>query len=166
MIRAGLCGRRGLMKWKDLSGQERYHVVQMAREGKVSIKELCRGFGVSRQTLKTAMDKAEHAAMEALTPKSPGRKGKSKQQVEAEAMKQEKDEIQKELELWRQKYEVAMAFVHIHKKLLNGEALSEDRKEPKRSGKKKNLKGLRNPKSAKAAGLGRTATEVGNNDDG
>jgi transposase-like protein len=166
MIRAGICGRRGLMKWKDLSGQERYHVVQMAREGKVPIKELCQSFGVSRQTLKTAMDKAEQAAMEALTPKSPGRKGKSKDRAEAEAMKQEKGELQKELDLWKQKYEVAMAFVDIHKRLLNGEALSGDRKEPKRSGKKKKRKRLRNPGSAKTAGPDRTATEMANNGDG
>jgi transposase-like protein len=166
MIRAGICGRRVLMKWKDLSGQERYHVVQMAREGKVPIKALCRSFGVSRQTLKTAMDKADHAAMEALTPKSPGRKGKSKDRAQAEAMKQENGALQKELDLWKQKYEVAMAFVDIHKKLLNGEAFSEDRKEPKRCGEKKKRKGVRNPTSAKAAGPERTATEVANKGDG
>lgn len=154
------------MKWKDLSGQERYHVVQMAREGKVLIKELCRSFGVSRQSLKTAMDKADRAAMEALTPRSPGRKGKSKQQVEAEAMKQEKGELQKELDLWKQKYEVAMAFVDIHKKLLNGEALSEESKGPNRPGEKKKRNRDRNPRSAKAAGPGRTGTEVANNGDG
>lgn len=154
------------MKWKDLSGQERYHVVQMAREGKVPIKELCRSFGVSRQTLKMAIDKADRAAMEALTPKSPGRKGKSKERAEAEAMKQEKDSLEKELERWRQKYEVAMAFVDIHKKLLNGEALSEESKGPRRRGEKKKRKRLGNPGSAKTVGAGGTATEVARNDDG
>jgi len=154
------------MKWKDLSGQERYHVVQMAREGKVPIKELCQSFGVSRQSLKTAMDKADRAAMEALTPKSPGRRGKSKERAEAEAVKQEKDALEKELDLWKQKYEVAMTFVDIHKKLLNGEAFSEDGKEPKRSGKKKKRKGPRNPRSAKTAGPDRTAAEVGRSGDG
>jgi len=166
MMRAGICGRRPLMRWKDLSGQERYHVVQVAREGKVPIKELCRSFGVSRQTLKMAMDKADRAAMEALAPKSPGRKGKSKERAEAEAMKQQKDELQKELTLWRQKYEVAMAFVDIHKKLLNGEALSEESKEPRRGGEKKKRKRLGNPGSAKTAGTGGSATEVARNDDG
>ena len=154
------------MKWKDLNGQERYHVVQMAREGKVPIKELCRSFGVSRQSLKTAMDKADRAAMQALTPKSPGRKGKSKDRAEAEAMKQEKDSLQKELDRWKQKYEVAMTFVDIHKKLLNGEPLSEDRKEAKRSGKKKKLKRDRNPRSAKTTGPERTATKVVKKGDG
>jgi transposase-like protein len=166
MIRAGICGRKGLMKWKDLSGQERYHVVQMAREGKVPIKELCRSFGVSRQTLKTAMDKADRAAMEALIPKSPGRKGKSKEQAQAEAMKQQKEDLQKELDLWKQKYVVAMTFVDIHKKLLNGESLSEDRMEPKRSGKKKKCKRHRNPRSAKTNGPERTTTEVAKGGDG
>ena len=148
------------MKWKDLSGQERYHVVQMAREGKVPIKELCQSFGVSRQSLKTAMDKADRAAMEALTPKSPGRRGKSKERAEAEAVKQEKDALEKELDLWKQKYEVAMTFVDIHKKLLNGEDLSGKRQKPKRSGEKKKRKGHRNPKSTERAVADRTGEEV------
>jgi transposase-like protein len=157
MIRAGICGRRGLMKWKDLSGQERYHVVQVAREGKVSIKELCRSFGVSRQTLKTAMDKADQAAMEALTPKRPGRKGKSKDRAKADAMKQEKALLEKELNHWKQKYEIAMAFVDIHKKLLKG---------PNGPGEKKKRKRLGNPKSAKAVGSEGTGAEVARNSDG
>jgi transposase-like protein len=163
MSKAGICGRRRLMKWKDLNGQERYRVVQMAREDKVPIKALCRSFGVSRQTLKTAMDKADQAAMEALTPKSPGRKGKSKEQADAEAMKQEKDGLQKELDRWKQKYEIAMTFVDIHKKLLNGQALSE---EPKRLGKKKKHKRIRDPRSAKTAGAHRTGAEVEQSGDG
>ena len=154
------------MKWKDLNGEARYRVVQMAREGKVPIKTLCRSFGVSRQTLKTAMDKADQAAMEALTPKSPGRKGKSKEQAEVEAMKQEKASLEKELDRWKQKYEIAMTFVDIHKKLLNGEALCEQPEEPKSPGKKKTRKRLRNPGSAEATGAQRTGTEVAKNGDG
>ena len=154
------------MKWKDLNGEARYRVVQMAREGKVPIKALCRSFGVSRQTLKTAMDKADQAAMEALTPKSPGRKGKSKEQAEAGAMKQEKDLLEKELDRWKQKYEIAMTFVDIHKKLLNGEALSAQAQESKRPGEKKTRKGLSNPRSAKTTGADRTGAEVEHNDDG
>jgi len=92
---------------------------------------------VSRQTLKTAMDKADQAAMEALTPKSPGRKGKSKEKAQAAAMKQEKEKLQKDLDRWKQKYEIAMTFLDIHKKLLNGEALCQDPEEPKSPGGKK-----------------------------
>ena len=148
------------MKWKDLNGEARYRVVQMAREGKIPIKELCRSFGVSRQTLKTAMDKADQAAMEVLTPKSPGRKGKSKDRVEADAMKQEKALLEEALGHWKQKYEIAMAFVDIHKKLLSGEALSN------RPGGKKRRKRLRNPRGAKAVGAEGTGAEVAQNGDG
>ena len=149
------------MKWKELNGEARYRVVQMAREDKVPIKALCRSFGVSRQTLKTAMDKADQAAMEALTPKSPGRKGKSKEQAKAEAMKQEKVSLEKELDRWKQKYEIAMTFVDIHKKLLN-----EEPQEPKRPGKKKKRKHLRNPRSAKTVGADRTGEKMEPNGDG
>jgi transposase-like protein len=151
------------MKWKKLSGQERYRVVQMVRERKIPIKEICRSFGVSRQTLKTSMDKAEQASMEALTPKSPGRKGKSKAQSEADMIKQEKDSLQKELDRWKQKYEIAMAFLDIHKKLLNGQELPG---EPKHLGGKKKLKSLRNQGSAKTTGADRTGAKVAPNSDG
>jgi len=166
MSKAGICGRRGQMKWKELNGEARYRVVQMAREGKVPIKALCQSFGVSRQSLKTAMDKADQAAMEALTPKSPGRKGKSKEQAEAEAMKQEKVSLEKELDRWKQKYEIAMTFVDIHKKLLNGQELSEKQQKPKRPGKKKRHKSLGNPRSTERAVADRTGAEVEQNGDG
>jgi transposase-like protein len=166
MIRAGICGRRGLMKWKDLNGETRYRVVQMAREGKVSIKALCRSFGVSRQSLRTAVDKADQAAMEALTPKSPGRKGKSKEQAKAEALKQEKASLEKELDHWKQKYEIAMTFVDIHKKLLNGEELSGKRQKPNRPGGKKRRKDLGNPGSKEGAVADRTGAEVEHSCDG
>jgi len=154
------------MKWKELNGEARYRVVQMAREGKVPIKTLCRSFGVSRQSLKTAMDKADQAAMEALTPKSPGRKGKSKEQAESEAVKQEKASLEKELDHWKQKYEVAMTFVDIHKKLLNREELPEKRGKSKRPGKKKRGKVRGNPKTTERVVADRTATEVEHSGDG
>jgi transposase-like protein len=131
------------MKWKDLNGEARYRVVQMVREGKVSIKALCRSFGVSRQSLRTAVDKADQAAMEALTPKSPGRKGKSKEQAEVEAMKQEKATLEKELDRWKQKGQKS-----------------------KRPGKKKRRKCLGNPRSTERAVVDRTGAEVEQNGDG
>ncbi|MFX1555564.1 MAG: helix-turn-helix domain-containing protein [Promethearchaeota archaeon] len=134
------------MKWKDLSGEERYRVVQMARQGEVPVGELCRTFGVSRQTLKTAMEKVDLAAMEALEPKSPGRKGKSREQAQAEAMREEKDTLEKELDRWKQKYEIAMTFVELHRKLLNGEDLPGESEENP-SGKKKKRRRLKKPKT-------------------
>jgi hypothetical protein len=81
-------------------------------------------------------------------------------------MKQEKDELQKELDRWKQKYEIAMAFVDIHKKLLNGESLSAEAQESKRHGEKKACKGLNKPRSAKTTGADRTGEEVEQNGDG
>ena len=111
------------------------------------------------------MDKADKAAMEALTPKSPGRKGKSTDQAQVEAIKQEKDSLHKELGRWKQKYEIAMTFVDIHKKLLNGQELSGKPGEPKRTGKKKR-KRHRNPTGTKTAGADRTGAKVEPNGDG
>ena len=74
-----------VMKWKELDGEERYRVVELARKGEVPLSEICETFGVSRQTLYRAMEKAERASMAALEPKTAGRKGKSEQEVSLEA---------------------------------------------------------------------------------
>ena len=68
------------MKWSELSGEERYRVVEMARRLEVPIKEICETFGVSRTTLYRAMDKADEASMQALEPKPRGRKGPTEEQ--------------------------------------------------------------------------------------
>ncbi len=68
------------MNWKELSGDERYRIVEMARKGTKSISEICQTFEVSRQTLTKAIATAEEAAKEALEPKKPGRKPKSEEQ--------------------------------------------------------------------------------------
>jgi transposase-like protein len=111
------------MKWKDLSGEERYRVVQMARKGEMPIRELCRTFGVSRQTLNEAMEKADLAAMAELEPKPPGRKGPTPEKAALTEAKKEKSSLEKELDLWKTKYEIAMTFVELQRKVLNGEPL-------------------------------------------
>lgn len=151
------------MKWKDLSGEERYKVVEAARKGEMPITELCRTFGVSRQTLKIAMEKADRAAMDALMPKSPGRKSRSKEEAEVSAMRQEKDALERELGRWKQKYEIAMTFVDLQRKLLNGETLPGEEENP--PGKKKKRR-LRNPKSSRMSGPDRTGAAVAGTSDG
>ena len=64
------------LKWKELSGEERYRVVELARQGQVALSELCKTFGVSRQTLYRAMEAADRASAAALEPKKRGRKPK------------------------------------------------------------------------------------------
>lgn len=151
------------MKWKDLSGEERYRVVQMARSGDVPIKELCRTFGVSRQTLKNAMEKADLAAMEALMPRSPGRRGKSKEEAEADSVKKENASLEKELAQWKQKYEIAMTFVDLQRKALDGEPLPGEEETPR---KKKKKRRLRKRTVTRTSGAGRTTAAVADPDDG
>ncbi|GAJ18056.1 unnamed protein product, partial [marine sediment metagenome] len=66
MKMAAVLERAKTMKWQELSGEERYRVVELVRKGEVSITELCQTFGVSRQTLYRALEAADQAAVEAL----------------------------------------------------------------------------------------------------
>jgi transposase-like protein len=147
------------MKWKDLSGEERYRVVEMARSKEAPIKQLCRTFGVSRQTLKVAMEKADRAAMEALEPQKVGRKGRSPEQMDITRLTGQKESLEKDLDHWKQKYEIAMTFVDLHRKILNGQDLPG---EEKGQGKKK----TRTRKTSKKHVRNRRAKGMDNSDDG
>jgi transposase-like protein len=121
------------MKWKDLGGEERYRVVEMVRTGEVSIKEICTTFEVSRQALNRGMEKADRASIQALEPKPPGKKPKTRQAVEMEELATTKAGLEKELDHWKQKYEVAKTFLDLERKLTRGEKLPS---EEGQSGKK------------------------------
>ena len=101
------------MKWKEMTGEERYRVVEMARKGERPMTEICRTFGVSRQALSRAMEKASQAAMEALEPKRPGRKGKSAEAQEIETLTKKTTGLEKTVEHWKTRYEVAQAFIDL-----------------------------------------------------
>ena len=75
------------MKWKDLGGEERYRVVEMVRKGEMTIKEICEAFGVTRQALRQAVEKADLASVEALEPRKRGRKPRKLQEWFHEQMK-------------------------------------------------------------------------------
>jgi transposase-like protein len=105
------------LKWKELSGQERYRVVMLARKGEVSIRGLCSSFGVSRQTLYRAMEAADQAAMEALEPKKRGRKPIPVSEVEAKELTASNVTLKRELEHWKTKYEVAKTFIELERQL-------------------------------------------------
>jgi transposase len=111
------------MKWKDLGGEERYRVVEMVRKGEISLKEICETFGVSRQTVHHAMEKADRASIHALEPKPPGKKPKTHQAVEMEELATTNADLRKELDHLKQKYEVARTFLDLTRKLTRGEKL-------------------------------------------
>jgi transposase-like protein len=142
-MKADVCTeRRPVMKWKDLGGEERYRVLELVRKGEVSIKEICQTFGVSRQVLSRAMEKADRASVEALEPQKPGKKPKGRQQVEIEELSSKKAGLERELEHWKQKYEVARTFLELERKLergqrLPGEAGPPEKKTPGEDGRRK-----------------------------
>lgn len=111
------------MKWKELGGEERYRVLDLARQGEMTIKQICQTFGVSRQALSRAMERADRASVEALEPQKPGKKPRPVQQVEIEQLAASKSDLEKELEHWKQKYEVAKTFLELQRKLERGERL-------------------------------------------
>jgi transposase-like protein len=148
------------MQWKELSGQERYRVVQMARKGEVPVQQLCQTFGVSRQTLSEAMEKVDQAAMAALEPKPPGRKGPGPEKVALTAAKKTTTALAKDLEHWKTKYAIAMTFVELHRKVLNGEPLPGE----EAAGEKKKRRKRRT--TATEPGPDRNGPRVAGRDDG
>jgi len=116
------------MKWKELSGEERYRVVELARTGKVKIRELCKSFGVSRQTLYRAIEAVEQAAMAALEPKRSGRKPKPPERVKVVHLEDEKIRLEKELSEMKTRYEVTRTILDLERKLDRGESLPGEKK--------------------------------------
>jgi transposase-like protein len=117
-----------MMQWKDMTGEEKYRVVEMARKGEKPIKEICRTFGVSRQALSKAMEKVSRAAVDALEPKTPGRKAKTAQDQEISILSKRGTSLKKELNHWKTRYEVAQAFIDLTR---------EDERRQRREGTKK-----------------------------
>ena len=122
------------LQWKELSGEERYRVVEMVRKGEVAVSELCRTFGVSRQTLYRAMDAADRAAAEALEPKKRGRKPRPASEVRATELVASNSALQQDLGHWKTKYQVARTMLDLERKMDRGEPL------PGEKGKKKRRK--------------------------
>ena len=140
----------------ELSGQERYRVVMLARKGDVKIRQLCQTFGVSRQTLYRALEAADQASMEALEPKKRGRKAIPVSEVQARELTQSNSGLQKELAHWKMKYEVAKTFIDLERQL--------DRQTSSNGGREKKLRPRRKRKNGTAqrrvVGRGSTAGMV------
>lgn len=150
------------MKWKDLGGEERYRVLELARKGEMPLKQICETFGVSRQVLSRAMEKADRASVEALEPQRPGKKPRGREAVEILELAAEKATLAKELEHWKQKYEVARTFLELERRLERGQRLPGEqgpgeKKTPRRVGRrrKKTESTPRSPSGLRAdAGMG------------
>ncbi len=113
--------------WKDLNGQDRYRIVELARKSQIAISEVCRTFGVSRQTLYRAMETTDRASAEALEPKKRGRKPRPEIELQTMELKAGNVELQKQLKHWKTKYQVARTLLDLERKLERGEALPGER---------------------------------------
>ena len=117
-----------LLKWKNLNGQQKYQVVELARKEETSITELCQTFGISRQTLYRAMDMADTAATEALSPKPKGRPRATPTEKEIQDLHVQNKDLEASLKRVRMKNEVAMALLELHRKADRGEKLPGEKK--------------------------------------
>ena len=102
------------MRWKDMTGPERYRVVEMARRGERPLVEICRTFEVSRQTLHKAMERVEQAAMEALEPQTPGRKGPSEEQLLIGELEKKTTGLEKQVEILNKRVDVNAVLAGVH----------------------------------------------------
>ena len=144
-----------LPQWKDLSGEERYRVVELARKGEVEISELCKTFGVSRQTLYRALEAADSASVEALNPKRRGRKPRPPTEKKVAELQAQKAKLEKELFRMSQRYEVAQALLDLQRKAERGERLP---------GEKKTPRSTQGPKPTSTAPPGTTISVAGGRD--
>jgi len=109
-----------MANWKEMSGEERYRVVELAQSGTVSMSELCETFVVTRQTLGRAMEKAQEGARAALEPQRPGRKGKSEEEERITELSKRQSSLEKEVEQWKTRYEVMKRFAELAREQLHG----------------------------------------------
>jgi transposase len=116
------------LRWQNLSGEERYRVVELWKQGKVEMKELCQTFGVSRQTLYRALERADQASVEALTPKRRGRKPAPASHKHLREVQSEKANLEEELLRMTQRYEIAQALLDLQRKAERGERLPGEKK--------------------------------------
>lgn len=158
------------MKWQELSGAERYRVVELARTGQADKAALCREFGMSRQALNRAIKAAELGAQHALEPRPAGRKGKSAEQAEVEALRQQKQELEAKLKRAKQKYDIAHTFLELERKLQRGEPLPGEKEAAagkKRSRGKPRWRKLKSQSATPRSGPpGAAAGMAGTNDGG
>ncbi len=116
------------LKWKDLDGQQKYEVVELARKQGMQVKELCQAFGVSRQTLYRAMETADKAAIEALSPKPKGRPPVPLTQKEIMTLRTRNKELEQDLKRQKLKNEVAQALLDLQRKFDRGQKLPGEKK--------------------------------------
>ena len=117
-----------MLEWKDLDGQQRYKIVELARKQGTQVQEVCKTFGISRQTLYRAMDAADKGAVEALNLKPKGRPPVLPSQKEIETLQKQNQALAKDLKQQKLKNRVAQALLELQRKADRGERLPGEKK--------------------------------------
>jgi len=143
--------------WKEMNSEQRYKIVEMVKDGVMSMKEICEMCSVSRTTLNKAVDTVEQAAMEALEPKSPGRRKKEENPLITQLTK-ENESLKKKAKDWEAKFRFMEAYNDVMSKPTEKQRtkraeqlLTEEERRQRRNKKKR----LRKKKSKPAADTGR-----------
>jgi transposase-like protein len=121
-----------MLKWKNLDGQQKYEIVELARKQGTQVQEVCKTFGISRQTLYRAMEAADKAAIEALSPKPKGRPPVQPSQREIEALQNRNKELEQDLKQQKLKNQVAQALLELQRKADRGQTLPGEKKTNRR----------------------------------
>jgi len=104
-----------------------------ANPGRGDAGELSQTYHVSRQVLSQAKAKVEQAAQAALEPQKPGRKARSEELLQIEALKEQQGKLEKELAQEKKRVEIAQAFWELERTLDQGASAGPPGK--KRTGK-------------------------------
>lgn len=116
------------LKWKNLDGRQKYEVVELARRQEIPVTELCATFGVSRQTLYRAIEAADQASVQALSPKPKGRPPTPVTEKEIRGLRKRNQELEQDLRKQKLKNEIAQAFLDLQRKVERGERLPGEKK--------------------------------------
>ena len=114
---------------------QKYEVVELARRQGLPIQELCSTFGVSRQTLYRAMEAADKAAIDALSPKPKGRPPVPVTQKEIQDLRKRNQELEQDLKRQKLKNEVAQALLDLQRKVERGQKLPGEKKPVRKHGR-------------------------------
>jgi len=117
-----------MLRWKDLDGRQKYEILELARKPGTQVQELCRTFGVSRQTLYRAMEAADKAAIEALSPKPKGRPPTPLSRKEIQSLRTRNKELEEDLKRQKLKNQVAQALLDLQRKADRGQTLPGEKK--------------------------------------
>jgi len=117
-----------MLQWKDLGGQQKYEIVELARKQGTQVQEVCKTFGISRQTLYRAMEAADTGAIEALSPKPKGRPPVLPSQKQIEALQTRNKELEQDLKQQKLKTRVAHALLELQRKADRGQRLPGEKK--------------------------------------